>query len=170
MTASHSLFFYGTLMHPEILKRVIGHQGNLLQIAPAILFEYVRHHVKECDYPAILKYDQSNRELYEGRALGREEKCVRGTLVIGLTANDLALLDTFEGDVRPWHVLICIERPMNHHSNRNTIGRVSQFIHSPPLRVWKLPITFRLPLLLFLIFYYLQRKPLPMVRFILPTP
>lgn len=32
-----SAFFYGTLVHPEILKRVIGHEGSYLQISPALL-------------------------------------------------------------------------------------------------------------------------------------
>jgi len=30
-------FFYGTLMHPEILKRVIGNDGTELEICPALL-------------------------------------------------------------------------------------------------------------------------------------
>lgn len=32
-----SAFFYGTLMHPEILKRVIGNDGSQLQMCPALL-------------------------------------------------------------------------------------------------------------------------------------
>lgn len=32
-----SAFFYGTLMHPKILKRVIGNDGSHLQICPAVL-------------------------------------------------------------------------------------------------------------------------------------
>lgn len=32
-----SAFFYGTLMHPKILKRVIGNDGFYLQISPALL-------------------------------------------------------------------------------------------------------------------------------------
>jgi hypothetical protein len=32
-----SAFFYGTLMHPEILKRVIGNDGDELQMCPALL-------------------------------------------------------------------------------------------------------------------------------------
>ncbi|KAJ2997745.1 hypothetical protein NUW54_g7100 [Trametes sanguinea] len=39
---SHSAFFYGTLLHPAILRRVIGHDGIQLQICPAILL--VSHH------------------------------------------------------------------------------------------------------------------------------
>jgi len=32
-----SAFFYGTLLHPNILKRVIGNDGSHLQICPAVL-------------------------------------------------------------------------------------------------------------------------------------
>lgn len=30
-------FFYGTLLHPKILKRVIGNDGSHLEICPAVL-------------------------------------------------------------------------------------------------------------------------------------
>ena len=32
-----SAFVYGTLLHPEILKRVIGNDGSHLEICPAVL-------------------------------------------------------------------------------------------------------------------------------------
>lgn len=32
-----SAFFYGTLLHPSILRRVIGHDGEQLEICPALL-------------------------------------------------------------------------------------------------------------------------------------
>ena len=34
---SYSAFFYGTLLHPSILRRVIGHQGHELELCPALL-------------------------------------------------------------------------------------------------------------------------------------
>jgi hypothetical protein len=34
---SYSAFFYGTLMHPDILRRVIGNDGAHLKICSAIL-------------------------------------------------------------------------------------------------------------------------------------
>ena len=37
MAQAYSAFFYGTLMHPSILRRVIGHEGADLLICPAIL-------------------------------------------------------------------------------------------------------------------------------------
>lgn len=36
-TGTHTAFFYGTLMHPSILRRVIGHDGPDLEISPALL-------------------------------------------------------------------------------------------------------------------------------------
>lgn len=36
-TGTHAAFFYGTLMHPKILRRVIGHEGDRLEICPAVL-------------------------------------------------------------------------------------------------------------------------------------
>lgn len=33
-----SLFFYGTLLHPAVLRRVIGHDGEGLYYQSAILF------------------------------------------------------------------------------------------------------------------------------------
>ena len=33
----YSAFFYGTLLHPKILKRVIGNDGSHLEICPAVL-------------------------------------------------------------------------------------------------------------------------------------
>lgn len=36
-TRPYAAFFYGTLMHPEILKRVIGNDGTHLKICSAIL-------------------------------------------------------------------------------------------------------------------------------------
>ena len=32
-----SAFFYGTLLHPKILRRVIGNDGSHLEICPAVL-------------------------------------------------------------------------------------------------------------------------------------
>ncbi|KAF1996445.1 hypothetical protein P154DRAFT_498551 [Amniculicola lignicola CBS 123094] len=87
---SHTAFFYGTLMAPPVLHRVIwGNtsppltQTSLLKIRPAILHAYQRHKVKDADYPAILPEDGSSS--------------VRGTLVTGLTDGDIWRLDIFEG-------------------------------------------------------------------------
>ncbi|TFK40394.1 hypothetical protein BDQ12DRAFT_648909 [Crucibulum laeve] len=38
-------FFYGTLMHPKILTRVIDNDGAHLQFCSALLLDYTRHEV-----------------------------------------------------------------------------------------------------------------------------
>ncbi|KAF2791061.1 hypothetical protein K505DRAFT_249813 [Melanomma pulvis-pyrius CBS 109.77] len=88
---SHTAFFYGTLMAPPVLHRVIwgpsppstSVQKSLLTIRPAILHRFQRHKVKHADYPAILPANMSTS--------------VRGTLVTGLTDGDIWRLDIFEG-------------------------------------------------------------------------
>jgi hypothetical protein len=90
---SHTAFFYGTLMAPPVLHRVIwGSQtpptpahASLLHIRPAILHTHRRHKVKGADYPAILPVSTST------------PSSVRGTLVQGLTDGDIWRLDIFEG-------------------------------------------------------------------------
>ena len=87
---SHTAFFYGTLMAPQVLHRVIWgsaspptpvHAG-LLSIRSAVLKGHVRRRVKSKDYPAVTP------------SSGEE---VRGTLVTGLTDGDVWRLDIFEG-------------------------------------------------------------------------
>lgn len=90
---SHAAFFYGTLMAPPVLHRVIwGSQtpptpahASLLTIRSAILPAHRRHKVRGADYPAILP-------------CSKQGACVKGTLVEGLTDGDLWRLDIFEGD------------------------------------------------------------------------
>lgn len=90
-TMSHTAFFYGTLMAPPVLHRVIwGSQSpptpahaSLLRIRPAILHAHQRRKVRHADYPAILP--------------SAPESEVRGTLVQGLTDGDIWRLDIFEG-------------------------------------------------------------------------
>ncbi|KAH7915672.1 hypothetical protein BJ138DRAFT_1054509 [Hygrophoropsis aurantiaca] len=89
-------FFYGTLMHPEILKRVIGNDGLHLKICPALLSDYTRHQVKHADYPGIIPYSKSRSAF--NHDLDLEERSVRGSLVTGLSAEDIRLLDIFEGN------------------------------------------------------------------------
>ncbi|KAF8825153.1 hypothetical protein HHX47_DHR7000288 [Lentinula edodes] len=86
--STFSSFFYGTLMHPKILKRVIGNDASHLQIAPAALFY--------ADYPGVVPY-RKGQTLFT-RELTHEERCVRGTMVTGLTSQDMTCLDYFEGN------------------------------------------------------------------------
>lgn len=90
-------------MHPQILKRVIGHSGSNLKICPAVLLDYTRHHVISEDYPGILPYSKS-RSLFSSD-LDREDRCVRGSLVTGLSELDVKVLDEFEGAVCNRHNL-----------------------------------------------------------------
>ncbi len=52
---------------------------------------------QNAEYPAIVPCERSRALL--GRELTSEENSIRGTLVSDLTAEDVALLDEFEGDV-----------------------------------------------------------------------
>ena len=79
-------------MAPEVLHRVIfgtirptKAQASRLIIVPALLPQYMRHRVSDCDYPAIIPAPGSHAS-------------VRGTYVRGLTAEDQWRLDLFEGD------------------------------------------------------------------------
>ncbi|KAF2871253.1 hypothetical protein BDV95DRAFT_573613 [Massariosphaeria phaeospora] len=90
--SSHTAFFYGTLMAPQILHRVIWGtpfpptpaHAALLRIRPAILHAHRRHKVRYADYPAILPSTTTSS--------------VRGTLVEGLTDGDMWRLGIFEGE------------------------------------------------------------------------
>ncbi|KPV73184.1 uncharacterized protein RHOBADRAFT_38805 [Rhodotorula graminis WP1] len=104
--ATSSLFFYGTLCHAAVLARVIGDPGEHLTTHDALLPHHARLHVDGEDYPAVVRAQDGARVL--GRALTDDEASVRGVLVQGLTADDVALLDEFEGDVRP------LVRPCHH--------------------------------------------------------
>jgi hypothetical protein len=89
--STHSAFFYGTLMAPQVLYRVIYGsprpemwQKELTTIQPAMLRGYQRHRVKGADYPAIIP-------------CADVDACVRGTYVTGLMDGDVWRLDIFEG-------------------------------------------------------------------------
>lgn len=44
MKNTHSAFFYGTLLHPKVFKRVIGNDGEHLSISPAVLLVRIKKH------------------------------------------------------------------------------------------------------------------------------
>ncbi len=96
---SVSFFFYGTLVHPAILARIVGEEAaRNVYVQPALLPDHICRHVQGADYPALVPYDSSlsssssSIKLIEGRSF------VRGVLVRGLTARHAAILDAFEGD------------------------------------------------------------------------
>ncbi|RAL66174.1 hypothetical protein DID88_005846 [Monilinia fructigena] len=72
---TYNAFFYGTLMAPEVLHRVIYGSSKhppsaSLTITPALLPDYCRHRVRYVDYPGIIS---------------EPGHTVRGTYVTGLT-------------------------------------------------------------------------------------
>ncbi|EEA24227.1 hypothetical protein TMatcc_007300 [Talaromyces marneffei ATCC 18224] len=90
----HTFFFYGTLMVPAILHRIIHGsstpepwQKALLTTRPALLPGYRRYRVQNADYPAILPYAPP------------DESSVLGVVVTGLTEGDVLRLDWFEGSM-----------------------------------------------------------------------
>lgn len=87
----HKAFFYGTLMAPPVLYRIIRGPLNssttkevlTLRVRPAVLHAYKRHRIKNKKYPAIRPADVHSS--------------VQGMLVEGLTKTDLWRLDIYEG-------------------------------------------------------------------------
>ncbi|KAJ5602532.1 Disease resistance protein Aig2 [Penicillium hordei] len=101
----HVLFFYGTLMVPQILHKVIHGQENpepwqkaMLHFQPAILHGYRRHRVQNADYPGIVEVPETATETEKLSAPEISAgTSVIGTLVSGLTDGDVHRLDRFEG-------------------------------------------------------------------------
>ncbi|XHF99217.1 hypothetical protein AWENTII_002723 [Aspergillus wentii] len=108
----HVLFFYGTLMAPQILHRVIHGRADpepwqkaMLTFKPAILHGYRRHRVRGADYPGIVPVKKTPNDSGDGSVSGsagvqgsqQPNASVLGTLVSGLTDGDIHRLDIFEG-------------------------------------------------------------------------
>ncbi|RDW93085.1 gamma-glutamylcyclotransferase family protein [Aspergillus mulundensis] len=105
----HVLFFYGTLMAPQILHRVIHGsptpqqwQRDLLRFRPAVLHGYRRHRVRGADYPGIIREEAHTQTLDSETTKDPGIKAaagasVLGTVVSGLTDGDIHRLDIFEG-------------------------------------------------------------------------
>ncbi|KAG8992349.1 hypothetical protein FRB94_011703 [Tulasnella sp. JGI-2019a] len=91
-------FFYGTLMHPRVLRRVIGNNGEHLETCSATLLSHTRLHIRREDVPAVVTSDVA-RKVMRGQALSTYSETVRGILVRGLTEQDLARLNEFEGEI-----------------------------------------------------------------------
>ncbi|KAF1969612.1 hypothetical protein BU23DRAFT_234559 [Bimuria novae-zelandiae CBS 107.79] len=119
MSDTRTAFFYGTLMAPPVLHRVIWGtptpptpaHASLLHIQPAILHAHQRRQVRHADYPAVLPSSPSSS--------------VRGTLVTGLTDGDLWRLDIFEGDAykrRKVRVRPLLQNPSQKHSQEEEGG------------------------------------------------
>ncbi|KAL3462579.1 hypothetical protein BJX64DRAFT_139219 [Aspergillus heterothallicus] len=123
----HILFFYGTLLAPEMLHRVIHGRANpeqwqkdMLNFRPAILHGYRRHRVRGEDYPAIIPASPVSPDLPTpasatavattatstpssatiGTAMSSNTSrsmSVLGTVVSGLSEGDIHRLDIYEG-------------------------------------------------------------------------
>lgn len=95
--------FYGTLVHPAILSRILGSPCKHLIIQNAILPNHFTFKVKGADYPALL--DQSRKQQLlksqpsndSDSTPSQDSKAVPGTLVRGLSTSELTFLDAFEG-------------------------------------------------------------------------
>ncbi|GAA5876257.1 hypothetical protein JCM3774_002339 [Rhodotorula dairenensis] len=98
MMQPHSLFFYGTLCHAAVLRRVIGHAGEQLSSRDAVLEDHIRLHVAGEDYPAVVSVVSAESSQLLKRPLEATERRVQGVLVQGLTDDDVRMLDEFEGD------------------------------------------------------------------------
>jgi Gamma-glutamyl cyclotransferase, AIG2-like len=90
-------------MAPEVLYRVCygttkpsDFHKSLLTVRPAILHEYERHRVKQCDYPAIIPATAVD-EASNSDQTKATRASVRGTYVSGLTDGDIWRIDIFEG-------------------------------------------------------------------------
>ena len=56
---SHSAFFYGTLMHPEVLLKILDSDGSHLEIAPATLqvrHQLYHHYINACTDNMYMSY------------------------------------------------------------------------------------------------------------------
>ena len=76
-----SLFAYGTLQLPDVLQAVVGQRW---QGEPALLAGYARYRVRGKPYPAVVSEASGN---------------VAGLLYSGIGAAELALLDSYEGEL-----------------------------------------------------------------------
>ena len=77
-----SVFVYGTLMAPQVLKVLIGRVPEML--GPAILSNYRRHPVKEQVFPGMIPCSDGSS--------------TAGLLLQNLSEDEIKVLDWFEGD------------------------------------------------------------------------
>ncbi|BGP43878.1 hypothetical protein JCM10449v2_007935 [Rhodotorula kratochvilovae] len=129
MSVTYSLFFYGTLCHAAVLARVIGNPGEHLTTTDALLLDHARLHVKGEDYPAVITAADGAKVL--GRSLTDDEASVRGVLVEGLTDNDVALLDEFEGN--EYTRSPCIVKPLSTDNADAITSSATVYLWTAPL-------------------------------------
>ena len=81
---AHSLFIYGTLLDGQILASVLGHEGASITSSEAEAPFMRVMKVAHVDYPCLLE--------------GQDDDVAIGALLDGLSDDDIAKLDQFEGE------------------------------------------------------------------------
>ena len=75
-------FFYGTLLDPDVMALVLGRRLPPRAWVPASLLGHARRRVKGASYPIVVRDPRGE---------------VRGAVVRGLSARDMARLTAYEG-------------------------------------------------------------------------
>lgn len=93
-------FFYGTLMAPSIISRLLGRTIPSTDIHPeAWLPGYVRLHIENRDYPAVLTTQEAEAQFGSSfKSEEKKERGVQGVVVTGLSEREIQLLDAWEAD------------------------------------------------------------------------
>lgn len=131
-------FFYGTLMAPPVLFRVIygsakpePWQEKMTTVRPAILESYQRHRVKDLQYPAIIPCQNAT---------------VRGSVCTGLTDGDIYRLDIFEGSqYERKKVQVRVLQNVELDEKASDIKPETEEIIEAETYVWKWPVDELLP-------------------------
>ncbi|TDL28248.1 hypothetical protein BD410DRAFT_761749 [Rickenella mellea] len=155
--SSSLAFFYGTLMYPSVLRRVIRHDGSHLNACPAVLPAYIRHKVAHATFPAVIPFEQSRLLIPE--EIPMTEQCVRGVLVRGLTEKDMKFIKSFEGNL--YEYVVADVQPLKQFASLDSNNAVQMDVlasdtennlqsHSPEylranVYVWRLPLSDLLP-------------------------
>lgn len=80
---AHSLFIYGTLLDNQVLASVLGHEGAAITSSEAEAPFMRVMKVAHVDYPCLLE--------------GQDDDVAIGAILNGLSDEDIAKLDQFEG-------------------------------------------------------------------------
>lgn len=115
-------FFYGTLLDRDVMALVIGRRLPPAAFAPAILSGYARQRVKGASYPIAVR-DQ--------------RETIRGSVVGGFSARDVARLSAYEG---PRYRIVSLKV-----REKGTLSTVAVFApleerFQPTDGVWSLPL------------------------------
>lgn len=87
--SSGSLFVYGTLMSPQVLRVLIGRLPETID--PATIVGYTRHPVQGQSFPGMIPSPSTS-------SVTSKNNRVTGVVLKGLTDVEMKVLDWFEGD------------------------------------------------------------------------